>query len=176
MYVSLYRIVLFKRNVISYLISYEYKSFFNFKLVKIFHISLFHCTYCIYRSQYFHPCSASLRVPIVRWSYLCSRTRAKGRKVRSKMAITINRVLRCLGGAALKSRMSSGYERPFSLSLFARGVWREARGAWRATSCETHRLESGAPRGANLVRRERDQAGPNRFVVRAPMPDLSYCS
>lgn len=92
------------------------------------------------------------------------------------MAITINRVLRCLGGAALKSRMSSGYERPFSLSLFARGVWREARGAWRATSCETHRLESGAPRGANLVRRERDQAGPNRFVVRAPMPDLSYCS
>lgn len=91
------------------------------------------------------------------------------------MAITINRVLRCLGGAALKSRMSSGYERPFSLSLFARGVWREARGAWRATSCETHRFESGAPRGANLVRRERDQAGPNRFVVRAPMPDLSYC-
>lgn len=91
------------------------------------------------------------------------------------MAITINRVLRCLGGAALKSRMSSGYERPFSLSLFARGVWREARGAWRATSCETHRFESGAPRGANMVRRERDQAGPNHFVVRAPMPDLSYC-
>lgn len=48
MYVLLYRIVLFKRNVIPYLISYEYKSFFNFKLIKIFHIFLFHWIFQLY--------------------------------------------------------------------------------------------------------------------------------
>lgn len=40
---------------------------------------------------------------------------------------------------ALKSRMSSDCERLFSLSLFARGAWRMARGARRATSGRTNR-------------------------------------
>lgn len=104
-----------------------FSNFLSFKIVTfIFHIHFFSTgsLNSIYRSQYFYPRS-------FRESLIVSREleRKEERYEGSKMAITINRVLRCLGGAALKSRMSSGYERPFSLSLFARGVWRVARGA-----------------------------------------------
>lgn len=68
-------------------------------------------------------------------------SRSRGRKIR------INGTGRRLSGAgrrdergvALKSRMSSDCERLFSLSLFARGAWRMARGARRATSGRTNR-------------------------------------
>lgn len=177
-YVLLHRIVLFKRNVIPYLISYEYKSFFNFlffKLVKIFHMFLFHRIFQLYIPIAVFlslfgtfESSESLIVSLLE----NSSERKKGMiengnydkssiKVFGRRGIEIENVVRL-------------WTTVFTVAIRA---WRVARGAWRVARhlLRNSSFESGAPRGANLVRRERDQAGPNHFVVRAPMPDLSYC-